>query len=235
MKQKKYEAKTLPETSGRVSPTYRTSGKKKGLRVVIILEGRDGAGKGGTIKAITERVSPQVSRVVALPAPSDREKSQLYLQRYFQHLPAAGEVVIFDRSWYNRASIEHVMGFCTQKHIRTLSRAVSGRGEIHGRGRRSADQTVGGSQQRRSSRRRFEARIQGSPEAVEVEPDGPPVTRASGTSYSKARDHKVRSRPTDDMPPWYPAPIGRQENSAPERHRPHSRPDSAQEAPSAKK
>jgi polyphosphate kinase 2 len=87
--------------------------KYKGLRVIVIFEGRDAAGKGGTIKAITERVSPRVFRVVALPAPSDREKSQMYIQRYMQHFPAAGEIVIFDRSWYNRAGIEHVMGFCT--------------------------------------------------------------------------------------------------------------------------
>ncbi len=85
----------------------------KGLKVCIVFEGRDGAGKGGTIKAITERVSPRVFRVVALPAPTEREKSQLYFQRYISHLPAAGEIVIFDRSWYNRAGVERVMGFCT--------------------------------------------------------------------------------------------------------------------------
>ncbi len=88
--------------------------KAKGLRVIVVFEGRDGAGKGGTIRAITERVSPRVFRVVALPAPSDREKSQMYLQRYMQHFPAAGEIVIFDRSWYNRAGVELVMGFCTK-------------------------------------------------------------------------------------------------------------------------
>jgi polyphosphate kinase len=87
----------------------------KGLKVCILFEGRDGAGKGGTIKAITERVSPRVFRVVALPAPTDREKSQMYAQRYLPHLPAAGEVVIFDRSWYNRAGVERVMGFCTEE------------------------------------------------------------------------------------------------------------------------
>lgn len=87
----------------------------KGLRVVILFEGRDAAGKGGIIKRITERVSPRVFRVIALPAPSDREKSQLYMQRYLVHMPSAGEVVIFDRSWYNRAGIEHVLGFCTQR------------------------------------------------------------------------------------------------------------------------
>ena len=89
--------------------------KYKGLRVIVVFEGRDAAGKGGTIRAITERVSPRVFRLVALPAPSDREKTQMYLQRYIQHFPAAGEIVIFDRSWYNRAGVEHVMGFCSDK------------------------------------------------------------------------------------------------------------------------
>jgi polyphosphate kinase 2 len=89
--------------------------KLKGLRIMIVFEGRDAAGKGGTIKAITERVSPRVFRLIALPAPSDREKTQMYIQRYMQHFPAAGEIVIFDRSWYNRAGVEHVMGFCTDK------------------------------------------------------------------------------------------------------------------------
>ena len=89
--------------------------KYKGLRVMIVFEGRDAAGKGGTIRAITERVSPRVFRLVALPAPSDREKSEMYMQRYIRHFPAAGEIVIFDRSWYNRAGVEYVMGFCTEK------------------------------------------------------------------------------------------------------------------------
>jgi polyphosphate kinase len=92
--------------------------KAKGLRVIVVFEGRDGAGKGGTIRALTERVSPRVFRVVALPAPSDREKTQLYMQRYMQHFPAAGEIVIFDRSWYNRAGVEHVMEFCTKAQHR---------------------------------------------------------------------------------------------------------------------
>jgi polyphosphate kinase 2 len=96
--------------------------KASKARVIIIFEGRDAAGKGGTIKAITEKVSPRVFRVAALPAPSDREKSQLFLQRYMQHFPAAGEIVIFDRSWYNRAGVEYVMGFCTPaEHKRFLS------------------------------------------------------------------------------------------------------------------
>jgi polyphosphate kinase len=92
--------------------------KQEGLRVIILFEGRDAAGKGGMIKAITERVSPRVFRVVALPAPSDREKTQMYFQRYIPYFPAAGEVVIFDRSWYNRAGVERVMGFCTEAEYR---------------------------------------------------------------------------------------------------------------------
>ncbi len=95
----------------------------KGLKVCIVFEGRDGAGKGGTIKAITERVSPRIFRVVALPSPTEREKSQLYFQRYIKHLPAAGEIVIFDRSWYNRAGVERVMGFCTPEEVQKFSTA----------------------------------------------------------------------------------------------------------------
>ena len=89
--------------------------KEEGLRVVVVFEGRDAAGKGGVIKRIRERVSPRVFRVVALPAPSEREKSQLYMQRYIKNMPAAGEVIIFDRSWYNRAGVERVMGFCSDQ------------------------------------------------------------------------------------------------------------------------
>jgi polyphosphate kinase 2 len=90
----------------------------KGLKVVVVFEGRDGAGKGGTIKAITERVSPRVFRVAALPSPTERERSQMYFQRYTKHFPAAGEIVIFDRSWYNRAGVERVMGFCTPEQAK---------------------------------------------------------------------------------------------------------------------
>ena len=96
----------------------------KGTKVVVIFEGRDAAGKGGVIKRITERVSPRVFRVVALPAPTEREKSQMYVQRYLPHLPAAGEVVIFDRSWYNRAGVERVMGFCTEPRSPGFSKSV---------------------------------------------------------------------------------------------------------------
>ena len=92
--------------------------KRTGARIIIVFEGRDAAGKGGTIKAITERVSPRVFRVVALPAPTDRQKSQMFIQRYIEHFPAAGEIVIFDRSWYNRAGVERVMGFCNDAEYR---------------------------------------------------------------------------------------------------------------------
>ncbi len=98
----------------------------KGLKVCIVFEGRDGAGKGGTIKAMTERVSPRIFRVVALPAPTEREKSQMYAQRYIPHLPAAGEIVIFDRSWYNRAGVERVMGFCTEEQATHFLQMIPG-------------------------------------------------------------------------------------------------------------
>jgi polyphosphate kinase len=97
---------------------------QKGLKVCVVFEGRDGAGKGGTIKAITERVSPRIFRVIALPAPTEREKSQMYAQRYLPHLPAAGEVVIFDRSWYNRAGVERVMGFCPDEQVKRFLTVV---------------------------------------------------------------------------------------------------------------
>jgi polyphosphate kinase 2 len=113
LSRKEYEAE-LRRLQGELC-TLQSWVKAKGLRVIVVFEGRDGAGKGGTIRAITERVSPRVFRVAALPAPSDREKSQMYMQRYVQHFPAAGEIVIFDRSWYNRAGVERVMGFCTQE------------------------------------------------------------------------------------------------------------------------
>ncbi len=98
--------------------------KSTGAKICIVFEGRDGAGKGGTIKAITERVSPRIFRVIALPAPTEREKSQMYVQRYIPHLPAAGEIVIFDRSWYNRAGVERVMGFCTEDEARWFLKAA---------------------------------------------------------------------------------------------------------------
>jgi len=119
MKRKEYE-KELHKLQGQLCALQEWV-KAVGARVIIAFEGRDAAGKGGTIKALTERVSPRVFRVNALPAPSDRQKSQMYIQRYMEHFPAAGEIVIFDRSWYNRAGVEYVMGFCTEdEHRRFL-------------------------------------------------------------------------------------------------------------------
>ncbi|PWV59900.1 polyphosphate kinase 2 [Plasticicumulans acidivorans] len=122
MKRKAYEAALKPLHEELVH--LQEWVKKEGLKVCIVFEGRDGAGKGGTIKAITERVSPRVFRVIALPAPSPREQSQMYVQRYLPHLPAAGEVVIFDRSWYNRAGVERVMGFCSDQQALEFLDAV---------------------------------------------------------------------------------------------------------------
>ena len=115
MKGKKY-AKELRKLQGELCKLQDWV-KYKGLRVIIVFEGRDAAGKGGTIRAITERVSPRVFRVVALPAPTEREKSQMYIQRYIRHMPAAGEIVLFDRSWYNRAGVERVMEFCSMEQV----------------------------------------------------------------------------------------------------------------------
>jgi polyphosphate kinase 2 (PPK2 family) len=116
--------------------------KANKLRVIVLFEGRDAAGKGGTIKAITEKVSPRVFRVAALPAPSDREKTQLFFQRYMQYFPAAGEIVIFDRSWYNRAGVEYVMGFCTPAEHERFLLLCPPDGEIHHRGRHHPDQAL---------------------------------------------------------------------------------------------
>src|SRR3954453_6175699 len=113
MKRKKYE-KELRKLQTELSRLQEWV-VHKGLRAIVLFEGRDTAGKGGTLKAITERTSPRVFRLVALPTPSDREKTQMYVQRYMQYFPAAGEIVIFDRSWYNRAGVERVMGFCTDE------------------------------------------------------------------------------------------------------------------------
>src|SRR5437762_14254149 len=116
LKQKAYDKK-LRKLQGKLC-MLQDWVKAKRLRVIVIFEGRDAAGKGGTIRALTERVSPRVFRVVALPAPSDRQKSQMFVQRHMAHFPAAGEIVIFDRSWYNRAGVEYVMGFCSKEQHR---------------------------------------------------------------------------------------------------------------------
>ena len=124
--------------------------KEKGLRVIVVFEGRDAAGKGGMIKAITDRVSHRVFRVVALPAPSDRERSQLYMQRFIQHAPAAGEIVIFDRSWYNRAGVEYVLGFCSKAAARALSKGLPGVRTVRRGRRHQVDQILARGKRRRS-------------------------------------------------------------------------------------
>ena len=174
--------------------------KEDGQRVVVIFEGRDAAGKGGTIKAITERVSPRVFRVVALPAPSDREKGQLYFQRYVAHFPTAGEIVIFDRSWYNRAGVEYVMGFCTMaQHRRFLQ--VCPEFELY-----AVDDgirlikywlEVGDEEQKR----RFAARIDDPLRQWKLSPMDL-ASRSKWFEYSRARDIMFAATNTDHAP-WY--------------------------------
>jgi len=174
--------------------------KHKGLRVIIVFEGRDGAGKGGTIRAITERVSPRTFRVIALPAPSDREKSQLYLQRYLPHFPAAGEVVIFDRSWYNRAGVERVMGFCTdEQYEEFLKRCPTFERYVVDGGIRLIKYwlEVGNDEQER----RFKARIKDPLRQWKLSPMDLP-SREKWYEYSRARDRMLAA--TDSRhAPWY--------------------------------
>jgi polyphosphate kinase 2 len=171
-----------------------------GLRVVIIFEGRDGAGKGGTIRAITERLSPRVFRVTALPAPSNREKTQLYAQRYVEHLPAAGEVIIFDRSWYNRAGVELVMGFCTKKeHHQFLENCPKFEQYIAREGIILIKLwlEVGKKQQKK----RFEARIEDPMRQWKLSPMDL-ESFSKWYEYSKARDMMLDATDTDAAP-WY--------------------------------
>jgi polyphosphate kinase 2 len=174
--------------------------KQKGLRVIIVFEGRDAAGKGGTIRALTERVSPRVFRLVALPAPSDREKSQMYFQRYMAHFPAAGEIVIFDRSWYNRAGVEHVMGFCTkEQHARFLDRCPQIEKYIVDGGIQLIKiwMEVGDKEQKR----RFEARIEDPVRQWKLSPMDLP-SRSKWYEYSRARDLMLKATDTKHAP-WY--------------------------------
>jgi polyphosphate kinase 2 len=174
--------------------------KHKGLKVVIIFEGRDAAGKGGIIKRITERVSPRVFRVIALPAPTEREKSQMYIQRYVRHLPAAGEVVIFDRSWYNRALVERVMGFCTEEQAQYFLRMCPQVEEAFVRsGIILIKYWIEVSQEEQT--RRFLARIH----------DGRKIWKLTGMDleshrrwydYSRARDAVMAATDTQ-VAPWY--------------------------------
>ena len=150
--------------------------KAKGLRIMVVFEGRDGAGKGGTIRAITERVSPRVFRVVALPAPTDREKTQMYMQRYMAHFPAAGEIVIFDRSWYNRAGVEHVMGFCTKEQYESFLELCPNCRRVYHEGRDHPDQVLARGEQRGAGAALRGPR-RGSVAPVEAQSHGPAVTR----------------------------------------------------------
>ena len=174
--------------------------KYKGLRVIIIFEGRDAAGKGGTIRAITERVSPRVFRLVALPAPSDREKSQMYIQRYMLHFPAAGEIVIFDRSWYNRAGVEHVMGFCTpEQHRKFLEVCPEFEKYIVNSGIILIKywMEVG----KKEQERRFEARINDPLRQWKLSPMDLESFRL-WYEYSRARDQMLAATDTKHAP-WY--------------------------------
>ena len=174
--------------------------KHKGRRVVIVFEGRDGAGKGGTIRAITERVSPRVFRVVALPAPSDREKTQSYMQRFIAHFPSAGEIVIFDRSWYNRAGVEYVMGFCSkEEHRRFLDLCpliekylVEGGIQLIKIWLEVSDA---------EQKRRFEARIDDPLRQWKLSPMDLP-SRELWFDYSRARDMMLKATDTKHAP-WH--------------------------------
>jgi polyphosphate kinase 2 len=174
--------------------------KEKGLRVVVVFEGRDAAGKGGTIKAITERVSPRVFRVVALPAPSDRQRSQLYMQRFVRHLPAAGEITIFDRSWYNRAGVEYVMGYCSQaEHRRFLVVCPEFERYVVDDGIQLVKYWLEVSDV--EQKRRFEARITDPLRQWKLSPTDL-CSRSRWFDYSRARDMMLEATDTE-FAPWH--------------------------------
>ncbi len=174
--------------------------KYKGLRVIVVFEGRDAAGKGGTIRAITERVSPRVFRLVALPAPSDREKSQMYMQRYMQYFPAAGEIVILDRSWYNRAGVEYVMGFCTEEqHRRFLKLCPEFEKYIVDAGINLVKYWV--EVGKKEQERRFEARIKDPLRQWKLSPMDLESFRR-WYEYSRARDQMLEATDSKHAP-WY--------------------------------
>jgi polyphosphate kinase len=174
--------------------------RQEGLRIIVIFEGRDAAGKGGAIKGITERVSPRVFRVAALAAPSDREKTQIYLQRYMQYFPAAGEIVIFDRSWYNRAGVEYVMGFCSnEQHERFLQVCSNVEKYIVETGIQLIKfwLEVGNEEQKR----RFEARIEDPLRQWKLSAMDLP-SRSKWYAYSRARDQMLEATDTEHAP-WH--------------------------------
>ena len=174
--------------------------KRTHQRTIVVFEGRDAAGKGGTIRAITERVSPRTFRVVALPAPSDREKSQMYVQRYIAHFPAAGEIVIFDRSWYNRAGVEHVMGFCTkEQHKRFLQVCPQFEKQIVDNGTRLIKYWLEVSN--KEQKRRFEARVADPLRQWKLSDMDLPA-RERWYDYSRARDLMLEATDTESAP-WH--------------------------------
>ncbi len=174
--------------------------KEKGLKVVVLFEGRDAAGKGGTIKRITEKLNPRIVRIVALSTPTEREKSQWYFQRYVQHLPAAGEMVLFDRSWYNRAGVERVMGFCTEEEVREFFRSVP---EFENMLIRSGIILVKYwfSVSNEEQERRFQARINDITRRWKLSPMDL-ASRTKWVEYSKAKDEMFRYTDTK-LSPWY--------------------------------
>ncbi|HEV2840387.1 MAG TPA: polyphosphate kinase 2 [Chthoniobacterales bacterium] len=198
MKTKKYE-KELRKLQARLCHLQEWV-KQEGLRVIIVFEGRDAAGKGGTIRTLTERVSPRVFRTVALPAPSDREKSQMFFQRYMQHFPAAGEIVIFDRSWYNRAGVEYVMGFCTkEQHTRFLDRCPEIEKYIVDGGIQLIKIWLESSD--KEQKRRFEARMEDPVRQWKLSPMDLP-SRSKWFEYSRARDLMLTATDTKHAP-WH--------------------------------
>jgi polyphosphate kinase 2 len=197
LKRKEYE-KELERLQGKLC-TLQEWVKHSGQRVIIVFEGRDAAGKGGTIKAITGRVSPRVFRLVALPAPSDREKTQIYMQRYLGHFPAAGEIVIFDRSWYNRAGVERVMGFCTDKQYKSfLERCPELERYIVSGGIQLIKFWLEVSDE--EQKRRFEARIDDPLRQWKLSPMDLP-SRELWFDYSRARDKMLEATDTK-WAPW---------------------------------
>jgi polyphosphate kinase len=198
MKRKKYEKK-LQELQAQLC-RLQDWVVREGLRVIVVFEGRDAAGKGGTIKALTDRVSPRVFRVVALPAPSDREKTQLYAQRYIQHFPAAGEVVIFDRSWYNRAGVEYVMEFCTKEQYKEfIEICPKFESQITRAGIILVKFWLEVGQE--EQQRRFEARIEDPLRQWKLSPMDL-ESYARWYAYSRARDLMLDATDTDDAP-WF--------------------------------
>ena len=188
--------------------------QKAGLKVCIVFEGRDGAGKGGTIKAITERVSPRVFRVIALPAPTERQKGQMYIQRYIPHLPAAGEVVIFDRSWYNRAGVERVMGFCTDDQAkRFLARSPPVEKAIVESGIILIKYWLEVSPDEQT--RRLEGADRGRPQALEAVADGPQVVQPLVRLLACPRRHVPGDR--FGVGAVVRRALGRQEGASPQR------------------